>query len=79
MPLYNVEVSMTIVVFAEDECDALDVAASNARQAMSDADPDAFIRGEVKSLKDLCEFWDGDCIAYGGDGNTRISAYLEEK
>lgn len=79
MPLYNVEVSMTIVVFAEDDLSASDVAIGNARQAMSDSEPDAFVLGEVKKIEDLFSGWDGACIAYGGDGNKRISAYLGEK
>lgn len=76
MPIYNVEVTMetTMVVVADDEDHARQVAAENARDAF-DCDrpePDVRVRGEVTSEKHLRNGWDGDCLPYGGDGETRL-------
>lgn len=77
MPLYNVEISTMMVVVAVDEHDAISVAASFANEAIRDATPDCLIFGEINSFEDLRDGWDTDCVAYGGDGNTRIGYYLE--
>ena len=81
MALFNVDVTFrtTLVVEAADEGDAYWEARFNAKQALNDdcnCTPEIDVRGEVRSPKDLREGWDIECIPYGGDGNTRLSALL---
>lgn len=80
MPLYNVTVTLEtqIVVVADDEDHAYQIAQENTREAIDNdrPDPDVNVRGEVASEKHLYGGWDGQCVPYGGDGNTRISALL---
>lgn len=80
MPLFNVEVTIatTLVVEAADANDAYFVAKDSIQQAIKDAPPqtDIFVRGQVSSEQDLSAGWDGDCLPYGGDGNTRLRELL---
>lgn len=80
MPLYNVTVTLEtkIVVVADDEDHAWQVARNEAREAIDNdrPDPDVHVRGEITSEKHLRDGWDGQCVPYGGDRNTRISALL---
>lgn len=80
MPIYNVEVTFktTMVVVADDEDDARSVAREDAFNSLRDADerPDVNVRGEVTSEKDLRDGWDGGCLPYGGNRNTRLSELL---
>ena len=80
MPLYNVDVALkcTMVVQAEDEDHAQDVACDNYREALDDCDarPSLHVTGDVTQERHLRDGWDGQCIPYGGEGNTKISALL---
>ena len=80
MPLYNVDVPLkcTMVVLADDEDHAKDVALYNHRDGFKDSDavPIPHVTGEVTQERHLREGWDGQCLPYGGDGNTRISTLL---
>ena len=80
MPLYNVTVTLEtlIVVVADDIDHAYKIANENTRDAIDNErpDPDVNVRGEVTSERHLHGGWDGMCVPYGGDGNTRISALL---
>lgn len=80
MPIFNVTVTMetTLVVIAEDENHAWEVARENARRDFDDADeaPQIHVTGEVKSAEHLRDGWNGDCVPYGGDGNTRLRDLL---
>ena len=80
MPLYNVDVALkcTMVVQAEDEDHAQDVACDNYREALNDCDarPSLHVTGDVTQERHLRDGWDGQCIPYGGEGNTKISALL---
>ena len=80
MPLYNVTVRLetTIVVLADDEEHAYQVAQENTREAIDNdrPDPNVNVRGEVTRERHLREGWDTNCLPYGGDGSTRLSAYL---
>ena len=80
MPLYNVEVSVrcTMVVQADDAEHAFDVARNDWREGVSDSDasPTVIVTGDVRSEAHLREGWDGMCLPYGGDGNTRIKDLL---
>lgn len=82
MPLYTLAVTMTthVVVVADDEGHAYDVAEESAKRAFDDdysATPKISLNGEVSSVEQLKNGWDGGCIPYGGDGSTRIRALLE--
>lgn len=80
MPIYNVQVTFetTMVVVADDEDDARAVARTNALSAIEDADecPGVDVRGEVTREQHLRDGWDGDCVPYGGDRNTRLRDLL---
>jgi len=74
--LYTARVTFDFVVVADDQVDAFDVALSEMREAFSDLDRhdvDIDVSAGVHAYK-----WDDDCIPYGGDGNTRTSAYKEQ-
>lgn len=80
MPLYNVNVTMStvMVVVANDEDHAWEVAQNHAKAAFDDANEPyrTDVTGEVKSLSNLRAGWDGECVPYGGDRNTRLRALL---
>lgn len=80
MALFHVTVTQTakIVVVAEDEDHAWQVARDEAQQAFDDdAEPvDVHVTGEIHHLRHLRAGWDGDCVPYGGDGNTRLRDML---
>lgn len=76
--LWNVELTYVAVVLAEDEESAWDVAAANERQIVGDSSgPIVDVCHRVKEKKDFRDGWDGMCIPYGGDGNTRIHEIQE--
>jgi hypothetical protein len=80
MPLFNVAVSFTLlmVVQADDEDHADQVAEENAREALDDQrpTPNVNVRGEVTQERQLREGWTIDCVPYGGDGDTRLGELL---
>lgn len=81
MPLYRALITMTthVVVIADDEEQARFVAKDNAKQAFSDdldCPPEVSVFGEVTNVTQLRDGWDGACVPYGGDGNTRIGELL---
>ena len=41
-----------------------------------DWNPRIEIDGAVSKVEDLAHGWDGECIPYGGDGNTTLAALL---
>lgn len=76
---YFVELRVNAVVMAESVIDAMAVAECEARDIVSDCDMDAEDAVEVKSLEHLARLdhkWDGECIPYNGDGNTRLKDIL---
>jgi hypothetical protein len=77
---YAVEVSFTMIVMAADEADAYSIAISEDDDAWHDTyEKDHTVLGEVMSEADLKRYkWDGQCIPYGGDGDTRLSDILAE-
>ena len=80
MAIYNVRVQldMVMVVEAEDDDEAKQIGRENWLEAVRDADerPTVQVTGDVTSLRHLREGWDGECIPYGGDGNTRLKELL---
>ena len=71
MPLFEVELKTTVVVFAEDEADAYQAAQEDMQEIKRDTEFDIDV---IKALDGevLPSGWDGMCIPYGGDGNARI-------
>ncbi|QHS09033.1 hypothetical protein [Sinimarinibacterium sp. NLF-5-8] len=77
MKAYMVEITTYAVVMAEDEGHAERVATDYRHDALGDDwNPRIEVEREVTRLEDLDHGWDGQCIPYGGDGNTRLSALL---
>ena len=77
MKAYMVEITTHAVVMADDEAHAYDVAENYKRDAFhDDPNPRIGIWGEVVRVDQLKHGWDGECIPYGGDGNTRLGALL---
>ena len=79
MGLYRVEWTVVAIVEADDEDDAFTTAADAKHEIFGDVDVnDITLWGEVTTISDLPSGWDGDCIQYGGDGNTRLRELLAE-
>lgn len=80
MPIFNVIATMTtaMVVVADDEDHAWQVAQEHAQRAFEDANEpvQTHVTGEANRLQHLRSGWDGDCVPYGGDGNTRLRDLL---
>ncbi len=71
--LYTVTVHFDYVVVADDVNDADAVARGYIKDALSDMsvfDVDVDVEEGATAYR-----WDGDCIPYGGDGNTRTKDY----
>lgn len=78
---YFVEMKITAVVMAESEIDALCVAEREAREIYSDGALAADNATELNSLEQLKRLdgeWNGMCLPYNGDGNTRLKNLLPE-
>lgn len=77
MKPYMVKITTWGVVMAEDGPSAYQVANSYKREIFGDdADPRIEVDGVVAEGGDLLYGWDGECIPYGGDGNTRLKELL---
>ena len=77
MKPYMVEITTYGVVMAEDESHAHQVADSYKREIFGDDwNPRIEVDGAVVKVEDLGHGWDGECIPYGGDGNTTLAALL---
>lgn len=77
MKPYAVEVTLHMVVMADDEKHARTVGRRFVRDAVYDNDPDdVYTMREVTCDDDMPEGWDGLCIPYNGDGNTRLKDLL---
>ena len=77
MKPYMVEITVHAVVMADDESQAADLARRDAGEIARNEDKHA-ISGvfEIKSVADLRHGWDGRCIPYGGDEDTRLEDLL---
>lgn len=77
MKPYAVEVTLHMVVMADDLKRARKVGRQFARDAArKDEFDDVFVLREVTSEDELPDEWDGTCVPYGGDGNTRLKDLL---
>ena len=77
MKLFKVTAEYEFVMAVEDDEDEYSAAEEAWRDARYDGEPSLFVGKEVKSLADLPEGWDGLCIPYLGDGNTRLQELLK--
>ena len=76
---YFVELTVTDVVMAESPLQAHLVAEEHASAIIRDTELSADSAVLVESLEHLARLepeWEGGCVPYGGDGNTRLSALL---
>lgn len=71
--LFTVSVSFDYVVAADDIHAAYDVAYENATSAFGETPRTCIMFDVVPGTN--ATGWDGDCIPYGGDGNTRTKDY----
>ncbi|MFU2053312.1 hypothetical protein [Bordetella hinzii] len=81
MALYTVRVAveLPLVVEAEDEDEAWDIARDEWLGALRDEvghKPHIYVSKTILTAKDLPEGWDPMCLPYGGDGNTRLKDLL---
>ena len=76
MAFYTVELSTTVVVVADNSDDAFRKARSSQSSICSDTDMYIDVGAEIRSLAQLPSMWDGECIPYGGDGNSRLHDLL---
>lgn len=75
--LYEVHLTITAVILADSESHAMILAERNSSTIVRDYDLSAEHAREIKSLDDLTEMWDGECIPYGGDNDTKIKDLLK--
>ena len=77
MKPYMIEITTYGVVMADDEAHARQVADSYKREIFGDDwNPRIEVDGAVVKVEDLAHGWDGECIPYGGDGNTKLAELL---
>ena len=77
MKLWTVEIKSVAVIVADSADEAADVAAQEASEILSDDFyPRIEVCGEVRALYDLPDGWNGQCIPYGGDGNSELFELL---
>ncbi|MBC8737019.1 hypothetical protein F6X40_09380 [Paraburkholderia sp. UCT31] len=79
---FAIALSVNAVVLANDESHAFQVAVHHCREIFGDVSSSQIeysTPSAVRKASDLPRDWDLLCIPYGGDGNTRLSAYLEQQ
>lgn len=69
--LFEVQLTATIVVVGESEGDAYFNAMNDMSNIKNTEEFDIEVLGDV-TCAPLPTTWNGDCVPYGGDGNTRI-------
>lgn len=75
MKLFNVQVEAVMVVQADNETHAYEVARRHVGELEGD-EMSVFVEGEIKTVKDLKDGWDEICIPFGDDGESRIGDLL---
>lgn len=80
MKPYMVSLTTYGVVMAYDEENAVAVAAHYTKEIQEEYwEPVINVCGEVKGEADYDHGWDGECIPYGGDNETRLSQLVGDK
>lgn len=73
---YILDMTTTVVVMADSPEHARRVAMEQRNEILRDADLKPDTAREVVALCALRGGWDGRCIPYGGDGDTRLEEML---
>lgn len=77
MKPFLVEITTVAVVIADDEVHAESVAVDLKRDICGeDPSPSISVDTTALTLASLPHGWDGECLPYGGDGNTRLKDLL---
>lgn len=76
MPLFSVEVKYNIVVCADSEEEALNIAPEEVKE--SDELPDEILATKIDTLYDLPSGWDGSCLPYGKTEDRTIAERLRD-
>lgn len=83
--IYAVEITMTVMVAAENPIHALELASTSSmvRDIVADHSGDAFDvanLGEIRTLAELQAYdgWDGQCLPYGEVNGETADVRLEE-
>ena len=77
MKPYILDLMTTVVVMADTPEHAAIVANDLRREIAMDSEFE--VDGTPRELISVCGLrggWDGDCVPYGGDGNTRLKELL---
>jgi len=80
--IYSVSITLTTLVQAESQEHAVKVAKEELQEIASDTLPRDVIVGvmaEITAVSGLPMGWDGRCLPYGGDGETRLDKILPER
>lgn len=77
MAFFMVEITTYAVVMAYDESHARSVADEFKENIFSDDwNPEVNVNGVIDDVSKLAHGWDGECIPYGGDGNTTLAELM---
>lgn len=75
--LYRVTIEYDALAVADDDIAAYSVARSSLREITDDQEPDICPwAGAIETADQIPKEW-RECIPYGGDGNTRVEAYIQ--
>lgn len=80
--IFSVSVTVTTLVQAENQEDAVRVAKEEFREIASDTlprDMTVGVMAEITAISGLPDGWDGRCLPYGGDGEARLADILPER
>ena len=76
MPLYEIELSQTVVVEADDSVHAVQVAMESAAPELDRQEYEYGVATEIKNSDSLPPTWDDECLPFGGNGDMRIKELL---
>ncbi len=73
MTIFAVDLKITVVVEAESQIDAIEIAQNSTGEIAATHDPVVDDAWPVRVLEDLPKGWDGECFPYGQHGlQTRL-------
>jgi len=81
MKLWHVDVHVPVIILAEGEEEAKQVASEEIDRIMACEDAigfDYFVMKEITDVRDIPFNWEFDSVPYGGDGEKDIQEYLDE-
>lgn len=82
MKIVTVRCIFDYAIVVENDAEWIDqysVAVNNVREAFRDLSADDLGYDFYEYEQRKPSSWDGECIPYGGDGNTRTSEYLTKE